>query len=109
MDISRNRVIPDDLYKIKYDKAKDKLEELFQKIRKTQKDLAKEKSKNVKNNKIIEHYENELENTNPNYPGDISEAKLRTFQAKLNEKDQLLEEQNLELNTLRNLKTLFEK
>lgn len=109
VSVSRNRINPDDIYKLKYDKAKDKLEDLFQRLKKTQKDLVKERSKNTKNERLIERYQDELENVDPNYPDDNSDIKLRKIQRNLNEKDQLIEEQNLELNTLRNVKIVFEK
>jgi hypothetical protein len=91
------RNIEDDIYKQTYDRAKEKLEEVFNRLKQKEKQLSEEKRVNGKSRRLIEELQESAENN------DTSE-KVRELRRKMNDKDAKFEEQDLELQGLRNTK-----
>lgn len=91
------RNIEDDIYKQKYDRAMEKLEEVFNRLKQKEKQLSEEKRVNGKSRRLIEELQESAENN------DTSE-KVIELRRKMNDKDAKFEEQDLELQGLRNTK-----
>lgn len=99
----KSRITEDNIYKQKYEKAKDKLDEIFTRLRNSEKELLQEKALAEKNKLLIADQEHNKTRT-------LSEKSIiHDLNKKLLEKDQQIGHNEIELSNLRNTKTLYQK